>query len=330
MPASRLVWLLGAARSGTTWLGNMLNSFPSSLYCHEPLLRPEDDAIAPFLRQIRSAGQLSEADRAIVLDYWSRAYHATRRPPFFPKDYTRWPASVVWTAWLAVSATGRGTRWFRDWFSPLPEARFDLVVKQGGLALHGAEFMGALAPAAVIVIVRHPCGVIASVRRGQRLGLMARPARSAWIASNLPAAQESGFDQRQLETMTDTEFESMKWVVETGKYQRLAEAHPNGHIVVYRELYNEPLAVVTSLATALNWDVTEQTRRFIRATTKPNASRLSSWLVSGHPYFSVYRPSRESVGAWAHELTKREQEEILAVARPLVQRHWPDSLPIPG
>ena len=324
-PNRRFILLVGTARSGTTWLGNILNSSPRSVYSHEPLLRYADDELLPLLDQIKQTGCMSPHEREMVLDHWSRAYFAVRRPPFFAKDYSAWPAKAPWAAWLTVHAARRGYRLFQYLFSPSETAHYDLVAKQGGLSVHGPHFVRALAPEALVVIVRHPCAVIASVRRGQKLRLMRHHNRSRWFDDHLVLAEELGYGRRQVEAMTEAEFESLDWLIENSIYQKLLDEHPNGQLVVYRDLCRDPLAVTESLFDALGWPVTKQTRRFLHETTTRQASRFTSLVTASHSYFSVYRPSKDGIDAWKRELSQREQEEIIAVARPLLERYWPET-----
>jgi hypothetical protein len=326
MSARRFVFLLGTARSGTTWLGNILNSSPRSVYSHEPLLRYADDELRPMLEQIKETGCVSSVEREMVLDHWSRAYFAVRRPPFFTKDYSRWPAKAPWAAWLGVRAAGRGYRLFERLFSPRQGSRYDLVAKQGGMAVHGTNFVRALKPDALVIIVRHPCAVIASVRRGQKLGLMKNHERGRWLDEHLIIAEEFGYGRRELEGMSDAQFEALDWLIENSIYQKLLDEHPNGQLVVYRDLCCDPLSVTTTLFQALGWEVTQQTHGFLDDTTKRRTSRVTSLFTASHPYFSVYRPAKEAIDAWKRDLSRQEQDEILAIARPLVERYWPETV----
>lgn len=322
-PKRRFVLLVGTARSGTTWLGNIFNSSPRSVYSHEPLLRYADDELRPLLGRIKKGDILTPDERDVVLEHWSRAYFAVRRPPFFAKDYSAWPAKAAWSAWLAVSAAGRGYRLFQHLFSPPQGANYDLVAKQGGLAFHGRHFVRALAPEALVVIMRHPCAVVASVRRGQKLGLMGPSHRARWFDDHLALAEEFGYGRREVDAMTDAEFESLNWLIENAAYEKVIEEHPNGHLVAYHDLCRDPLAVTETLFDALSWRVTDQTRRFLHDTSTRRTTRFTSLLTASHSYFSVYRPAKDSIDSWKRELTKREQDEIMAVARPLLERHWP-------
>ncbi len=320
----RLVMLMGTARSGTTWLGNILNSSPQSLYSHEPLLRFPNPKLQPLLQQIKETGRLSHAEREEVIDYFSRAYYAMRRPPFFAKDFTAWPAKAVWAAWLAVRASGRGYRAFEYLFSPRRDACYDLIVKQGGLALHGKNFVQALTPEALVIIMRHPCAVIASVRRGQKLGLMGTGRRSQWLDDHEQLCAEYGYARSQLAAMSPAEFEALCWLVENSVYLKLLQSHKNGRLVVYCDLCADPLAATKSTYDALGWAVTEQTLDFLHDTSARRNNRLTSLATASHDYFSVYRPRKESVNGWKDELSRREQEEILAVSQPLLERFWPN------
>jgi hypothetical protein len=40
----------------------------------------------------------------------------------------------------------------------------------------------------------------------------------------------------------------------------------------------------------------------------------------------VYRPAKEAIDAWKRDLSRQEQDEILAIARPLVERYWPETV----
>lgn len=314
----RFVLLAGAARSGTTWLGNILNSSPRCVYSHEPLLRLPQGDLQPLWTKIRETGQLSAGERDLYLRHLSRAYFAVHRPPFFPKDFTRFPARLTWACWLAVQGMNRGYRLFERTFTPPGDADFDLVIKQGGgTTLYGKQIVSALSPGAMIVIVRHPCSVVASIRRGQSLGLMHRVSREKWFDDYLSFAEPFGHDRRQIEQMSDAEFQALCWLLENTAYKELLERHPHGRLVNYDDLSREPLAIARSLYESLGWEVTDQTRCFIRETGNKSPSGIKWLTTSSHPYFSVYRTPSPGGNPARSELTPYEMEQVLAVTAPL-------------
>src|SRR5215470_13692567 len=89
----RLILLLGVARSGTTWLGNIMNSSPRSLYSSEAQLRLDDTELAEILHYAMRHGRLCNEERKRIIDAFSMAHPAIRRAPFFPKDFQRMPTS---------------------------------------------------------------------------------------------------------------------------------------------------------------------------------------------------------------------------------------------
>jgi hypothetical protein len=278
-----------------------------------------------LLSKIRTDGRLSAEERETVLDYWSRAYFAMRRPPFFKKDFSHCPSKVAWTAWLMVRASGRGYRLFENLFSPSARANYDLVVKQGGLVRHARQYIESLRPEALITIVRHPCAVIASVRRGRKLKLMASKNRVKWLDGHLPMCEDLGYSAARVEEMSEVEFDALGWLLENNAYLLLSGERPNSHVIDYGDLCREARSVTQTLFEALDWQVTGQTERFLVDTCAPRKrAPLVSKLTAGHSYFSVYRPAKDSVNSWKQELSQQEQNEITAVARPLIERFWPD------
>lgn len=317
----RLIMLLGTARSGTTWLGNILNSSPKTVYSHEPLLRLPDPSLLPLLRKIRETAQLTDAERDVIFNAWSRAYYATRRPPFFAKDHSAWPAKAVWAAWLAVQATRRGYSAFERTFSPKSVACYDLVVKQGGLMLHAENYIRALRPERLIVIMRHPCAVIASLLRGQKLGLMAEQPRGPWLDLHEHLCDRHGYSRPQVEVMSEAEFLALGWLIENSAYQRLLDRCSHSRLVLYKDLCSAPLSVTASLYDSLGWTLTRQTRKFLGDTSGRKGSPLKTLVTASHSYYSIYRKPQET-SQWKHEITPREQEGILAISKPLLKLYW--------
>jgi hypothetical protein len=58
-------------------------------------------------------------------------------------------------------------------FTPLAHARFDLLIKEMDCLGGVRRLVRLLDPAALVVIVRHPCAVVSSRLEGLRLGAMA-------------------------------------------------------------------------------------------------------------------------------------------------------------
>ena len=159
-----VILVVGAPRSGTTWLAKIIDSHPDVLYRHEP------DETQP------GAGGLSGADLTALLAEWvaDRGARSVTKRPFFPKSWQpNWARTLRSLLAAAVSAASR---------LPPPLNRLALVrvpdlmrkpaprvaIKSVRWA-DGAAMLARTLPASrTIFILRHPCGQVASVMRGNR------------------------------------------------------------------------------------------------------------------------------------------------------------------
>src|SRR5690606_27189297 len=92
------VLMMGFPRSGTTWLGTILDSHPRVLYFHEPFSKMILPGMVSFVRRFESDDDFEGcADRlAAAVD------PQCNRPPFFHKDYLVWTPAMRGMAWLAA------------------------------------------------------------------------------------------------------------------------------------------------------------------------------------------------------------------------------------
>jgi hypothetical protein len=320
---NRLVLLLGAARSGTTWLASILNSHPAAVYCHEPLIKFPTRELEPLLAKARDEGRLTTEERERVLWHWSRAYPGLIRPPFFQKDFLRTPSAAVWSAWLAVGALGHGHAAFRRAFSPGKRAHFDLVVKQGGITTRVSEYVRALRPDHSIVLLRHPGAVVSSVLRGQRMGVMESESREYWLGGHSLALASFGWDRDRVLGMSECEFLALDWLIENSGYLALCDEHPNVQLVIYRDLVADPMAVTRSVFGKLGWSVSRQTEKFLAATIAARPPRFARIFSAKNSYYSIYKGGSSSLDGWRTELADDQQQQISAITKPLLDRYWP-------
>ncbi|HEX2941142.1 MAG TPA: sulfotransferase, partial [Rhodopila sp.] len=156
--------IVGAPRSGTTWLAKIIDSHPDVLYRHEP-----DDVCPQPL-------PIAPSDIPRVLARWAagRAPRAAAKRPFFPKSYQsawQWRARPLIAG--AISAAARLPPPLRHVGGfPVPDMLKRpaprLAIKSIRLAEDTAAFASALPECRVIFMLRHPCGQIASIIDGAR------------------------------------------------------------------------------------------------------------------------------------------------------------------
>lgn len=303
------ILLFGMPRSGTTWLGKILDSDPGTLYRHEPdsygrmnflPAAPDVDTAAELTPRIRAFyDTLAEArDTKIAVT-----------TPLFRKRYLG-PLPAAWnrTAGLGTKLLTRVTGELRAplWLprQALREAR--LVVKSIESVARTGVIARALPEARLVLLLRHPYGFTASMLRGKAdrhftdsdsigedLGLLEPLCRS-------DAGMRLGVDLETLRAASAAERLAWQWVLANDKALADAEELNNVRVVRYEDLCADPLAETQRLFEWCGLEMTAQTRGFIGASTSVHRGR----------YYSVYKDPRQAAGAWRRELAEETRDAV--------------------
>jgi hypothetical protein len=168
--ADRPILAIGMPRSGTTWIGKILDSHPRTLYRHEPDTWHRLEQIPIFAPAVAS-----EEDLAVVRAFISglpdmQADRVCGKRPIFAKEYaSAWSVRRYAAGSLAHKVLARLGA---DGSPPVPPQPgtgqpYRLVMK----SIESLGRMGILCDSVpdgrFIHIVRHPCGYVASVLRGE-------------------------------------------------------------------------------------------------------------------------------------------------------------------
>ncbi len=309
----QLVLLFGSPRSGTTWLGTILSSHPDCVYRHEPTTATLRTNYPLALQKAKAGMPCTAIERAEVVRLWARAYHETCRPPFFRKSYCGWPPFLQWSAWLLCRHNTHAQHRFQHRFTPGDSASFNLVVKEVGWELH-AEALARALNANLIVIIRHPCGVVASQLRGRRHGWLTPVNRQKWCQWHADSIIRLGYAQKEVLELPDHMFCAVRWLVANVLFQQGMSQLPAAQWVVYDSLCDHTLEVSRNMFSKLGWDVPVQTLAFIRRSTAKEGTCLGRLFRGKQSYFDVYKNPQQSKASWKHVLSKPEQAGILEVA----------------
>ncbi len=305
-----LVLLFGMPRSGTTWIGKIFDSHPNTLYRHEPDTWRAMEGV-PLAPEAETADGYCE----IIGDYVRsvRGMASTRvsgKLPLFPKSYLSTPRTYL--LWASITMSKLFGRYFRE--PPilgLPEAASAHMVWKSIESLGRLGVLLKCIPAArAIHIVRHPCGYVASVLRGEAQSrFVSKTAASEDFSlfetlTRTRVAKELGLSFDKLKRMQPHERLAWRWLVFNEKADRDLEGYERYMQVAYDDVCADPLTQSQSLFrfSGLSW--TEQTEEFVKAST----------TTEKQSYYSVYKHPRVSAERWRQDLSATMIQEVLAIA----------------
>jgi hypothetical protein len=322
------ILLFGLPRSGTTWVGKILDSHPQTLYRHEP-----DSVRRLSMPLFPDASEASEAwaseIRALVADMpHMRESKVVGKTPLFPKAYLSSPAfAMKRMGILSAKVGGRLNSGFPVPFLPRAERS-----GHGRIVWKSIESLGrlgvvldALDGAVAIHLMRHPCGYISSVLRGEasRTFTDNRPSSDDYGLFEMLLAAEStreyGLTLDALRELTPEERLAWRWLLINEKAFEDTAAGGRAKIISYDALCRDPERVGQEMFqfVGLDWDA--QTANFVAQSTANEDAG----------YYSVFKDPLRAAMRWREELAPNVIERIMAVvARSSLGRTWfADDLP---
>lgn len=304
--AANAILIVGAPRSGTTWLAKIVDSHPDVLYRHEP-----DEAV-------RTDGSI-EANMALWVR--QRDPRTAGKRPFFPKSWQTAPERLVRTG-LVYAGAAASRIGLPSWNIPdlgsIGRAR--LVIKSVRLSAGIGDFARAYPEGRALLILRHPCGQVASVMRGTRAGLFDLAEAGTDMpfdeAGAIAFAARYGVAEPAFQRLPDAAKYAWSWreFCETA-FDGIA-GQSNAHVVIYEDLCTHPVEQTrTILAFAgLSWD--RQTETFLTHSTRHDGPA---------GYYAVVRNSIAAAERWRTEMAPEDQAAVRAVvAGSPLRRYWAD------
>jgi hypothetical protein len=168
-----------------------------------------------------------------------------------------------------------------------------------------------LPDAHAIHIVRHPCGTIASVLRGEARGnfTATEPASEDYgiirMLLETPSARSRSLDLDVIRSLTSDERLAWIWALINENAINDTAAARNCTTVRYEDLCADPLGVARRLFDFADLTWHRQTEDFVLESTGQDTGA----------FYSVYKDPAKSVSRWREELSGTEIRQILDVAR---------------
>lgn len=313
-----LILILGAPRSGTTWLAKIIDSHPDVLYRHEP-----DEALPCPLA-------LTPDALPALLARWARETGArtVAKRPYFEKswqpEWARGFRAMLATAVNAASRLPPPLRALGACRIPDLGARVAprLAIKSISWAQGAAIVPRSLPDSRTLFIFRHPCAQVASVMRGNRKHRFDLKTGGTDMpfdeAAAIRFAAACGITEASFQALPDAAKYAWSWrAFNEPTYAALAD-QPNVHLVLYEALCADPEALAQRILAFAGLGWTNQTRDFVRR---------SSAYEGRHGYYGLFRNALTAAEAWRNSMTQADQAAVrsVATASPLA-RFWPDLL----
>lgn len=306
------ILLFGLPRSGTTWVGKILDSHPQTLYRHEPdSVRRLSMPLFPELADADAYG--AEVRQLITNMPHMRESKVVGKMPLFPKDYLSAPAFTLKRAGImGAKLAGRVSSGFPVPFLPCAERR-----GRGRIVWKSIESLGRLGvlldvlkDAVAIHLLRHPCGYISSVLRGEaaRTFVDNRPSSDDYgllemLLATGPARRRHGLSLGALQALTPEERLAWRWVLINEKAVDDSVLSGRAKVISYDALCRDPADVGREMFEFVGLDWNAQTARFVGQST---ASEDAS-------YYSVFKDPLKAAMRWREELDPDVIARIMGV-----------------
>jgi hypothetical protein len=302
--------LVGQPRSGTTWLGKILDSHPDTLYRHEP-----DSSQRLSMPLFASAGFWSEYIKLLsqfeLLLMNPQPLKTAGKLPLFSKRYISWGNNLarrvsVYQAHLAANlgAKPRVTEFFS---APITAPR--IVWKSIESLGRAGIIVQALQPCHVIHLVRHPCGQIHSVLKGEKSG---RFESSIPLYRNfdlmkqmLGTEQASAHDlaMERLREMTPVQRLAWIWVIFNDHALSELEGQNNSTTVVYDDFCLDPIKATRRLFKEVDLEWHPQVEKFISRSTSEHSNL----------FYSIRKIPVRAANSWIHSMNVEDIDQIMDI-----------------
>lgn len=306
-----LVMIIGAGRSGTSWVGRIFDSLPTTLYLHEPDLVVYDrkfPVVPPPSELDRFA---PDADRLLDRLMEARPLKAVGARPIFKKPYrsgifhyTR--AALIYALRVSEEVIGRPVQRLRipDMIDRPSRAPQTTVIKSV-TALARLPYLARARPdMPIILVIRHPCAVASSLLRGMAKGKMPAPrVHDPQLA--LPPARRRGLDRKTADALSPLERTAWLWLIMHEWAMEQQPADSRIMTVRYEDVCEDPKGAARRLFDWCDLAWSAETDAFLDASLETSPSDATA-----PSYHSVIRNPAVAANRWRQELSPDQIETV--------------------
>lgn len=308
-----MILVLGSGRSGTTLLAKLLDSHPNVLYRHEPdSIYPNPDI--PFRPKSKDVSVYIDKTKLYLNELMNARYiKSSTHSPVFDKIYRSKSQKLSFLLLHHImKALGAGLKLkFVQQKIMVPDLinqnyKSDIVyVVKSVNALNRAYLFSCSDPTMKIIhIVRHPCGVVASLLRGMRTGRMKKNIFLNAI-EDMDESKKFPIPVKDIRGRTIEEQLAYQWSIFNDSVFRQLNGSDRYKLVKYEDLCVSLSDILGCLFDFCGLDFSDQSHSFIEL--------LENQEEGDRRYFSIIRDPRQSATKWRSELSPEQVMRIESV-----------------
>jgi hypothetical protein len=304
------ILILGSARSGTTWLAKLFDSHSDVLYRHEPDIVHRPHCLPKSITRSEEDAYVDVAREYLNTLAAVRTLKTAGPLPVFAKRHRSILGRALRTGYIlgvrGLEMTARNSQKLSELAIPDLVSRgyqgeTTIVIKSVSLLSYARLFAKAWPKGRIVIIVRHPCGQVASFMRGIELGKLAATPFSEAAKSN--EAERLGLRIEQYSSLSTVEQLAWQWAFSNEIMAQNIAGLNNVKVIGYEDLAADPSNVARHLIefAGLSWNA--EVERFIRNSTQHNGTR----------FYSLKRNPLQAANRWRETLSADDQHRISAM-----------------
>ncbi len=313
--------IFGTGRSGTTWLGSIIDAHPRVAYRFEPIHALSNDKRMQQIRQRINASHGREIEQALkdLKALLIRANPRIERPPFYPKSNRRLQGRTLLNR--ACKALPPLSSAYALLYPESNEAH--LVLKEVSME-HELGVLAKSGMVSIVYLIRHPAAFVASMESGIQKGVMNDT--RARIALDLAEERAPDIHRMYIDQADSLSLQqrlAISWVADTNLAMKGIEKRDTVLPIVYEDLCQNISARSSDIYDHLGLDMPTQARDIISKFEETPSSQE----FGVNPYFSVFRNPLESMNKWKSKLSTDTINNIRHIAEQALaynkfKDHW--------
>ena len=305
------VLITGPGRSGTTWLGQIMNTYQNCIYKYEPFLPIKQTSYSTWKESLDSTDIEKLRD-----DFWSLCNSCNYQvdlPPFPLKTFRKQNKEVLRFLYTMGKKVELAKHLYQSYGRPSITKDTAVLIKDVNFPNQTLPRLCEVLEPHLIGLIRNPFANIASYFKGLELNLFAKEHNQeiAKLKQSLDTPQGQHLTQYRdrLETMSVSQFEAVRWRFQVEPLAEYIRTHEKSLLVVYEDLCNDPQGKVAEIFDFVGWKFDSGVRDFINLST----AQKTKAAKSSKAYYSVYRDPKKSMSKWKTQLTKEQKVDIASI-----------------